>query len=379
MMLIDVSPIEIRDYAISYGWSLVKEALKDALFVLNSPKNDFKQLIFPVDPSTSDYPEMAEFAIHKMAEYCQKPFFSVMEEIREVNDDVIALRYYSDNKIINSLSFQEALESIESTKQMILAAGCTVINPNLYHKRLARSEALEILKKTRFRHTAEGSFVLKISCPVQLDLSPTHVDCEYDTLQKPISRQAFEVINYSSLKVLKSIEEDSFASLLKEQEASEKPVISYNFCESLVNLFDDERELPFELNFFWSRAYLQKLPSTDMISSVNFPYSFKSKLEELKNYFRPEDQESEDVFFGTVESLNGNEGVDKRRAGEVILSLYRESEIVRARVNLNADNYDRAYKAHGKSGGLIKVKGRLLPGKRIRTVENVSLFEIIEN
>jgi len=44
---IDVSAIDIRDYALSQKWTLVKEALKDGLFVLNSPNDDFMQLVLP--------------------------------------------------------------------------------------------------------------------------------------------------------------------------------------------------------------------------------------------------------------------------------------------------------------------------------------------
>jgi hypothetical protein len=101
-------------------------------------------------------------------------------------------------------------------------------------------------------------------------------------------------------------------------------------------------------------------------------------MNELKYYFRPEPNETADTFFGTVESLNGNEGEDKRRSGEVMLRLIIDGEMVNARANLNATLYDIAYKAHGQGGGFIKIKARLLPGKRIRGVDNVELFELVE-
>ncbi len=377
MRAIDVSPIEIRDYAISYGWTLVKDALKEGLFVLNSPNQDYKQLMFPIELSSPDFNSLTELSISKIAEQTKKSTFDIIEGIREVNDDVISLRYYSESKIVNSLSFQEALESIEATKQMILAAGSSVVNPVLYHKRLSRGEAVELLKKTRFRHTEEGSFILKISCPIQLEAAPVPNLFGDDNVSKPISRKAFEIINQGSFKLLTTVEEDSFAQLLEEQSQLEKPIISYNLCDSLVSLFDDERELPFELKFNWSRAYLNKLPTPQTPSTIKFPYSFKPKLDELKNYFKPESKETADTFFGTVESLNGNEGDDGRRAGEVILALIIESEIVNARINLGAEWYDIAYKAHGQGGGLVKVKGRLLAGKRVRTLEEISIFEAV--
>lgn len=291
MRNIDVSPIEIRDYALSYGWTLVKEALKEGLFVLNSPHKDYKQLLFPQAPDSPDFDTLAKLSIHKIADQTKKTADSVIEEIREVNDDVISLRYFSEHKNVNSLSLQETIGSIEAIKQMILAAGSSVINPVLYHKRLTSLEALELLKKTRFRHTEQGSLALKISCPVQLEMVPQIILPGNMSVSRPMSRKAFEIINFSALKLLNTVKEDGLAELLEEQKQAEKPIISYNFCESIVNLFDDETELPFELRFQWSRKYLNELPGPQVPSVIRFPYSFKPKLNELKNYFKPAPKE----------------------------------------------------------------------------------------
>lgn len=375
--MIDVTPIEIRDYAISLGWQLVKEATKDGLFVLNSPNENFKQLIFPIEPTSSDYDNMAELAISKISDLTKKRIFQIVEEIRGVNDDLISLRYYSEMKNVNSLSFQDTVETIEATKQLILTAGSSVVNPVLYHKRLSRIEATELLKKTRFRHTQEGSFIIKVSCPVELESSPK-VSLFNEEIEKPISRKAFELINIASYKILKTIEEDTLDELFENQKKSKTPFISYNLCDSLAELFDDDRELPIELSFSWSKAYTNKLPPPKNIPSIKFPYSFKPKIIELKNYFAPERKETIDTFWGSVESLNGDEGENGRRAGEVILALLIESEIVKARLNLNTNQYEVAYKAHGVIGGLVKVKGKLHPGQRIRTLDDIELFEQVE-
>jgi hypothetical protein len=129
MEAIDVKALEIRDYAISQGWTWMKEALKDGLFVLNSPAEDFTQLIFPKDDSISDYQEMALISIRRLSEFYHRPPHQVMEDIREVNDDVIALRYFSDHKTVNSISFQEALDSIDATRQMLLSLPARLITP----------------------------------------------------------------------------------------------------------------------------------------------------------------------------------------------------------------------------------------------------------
>ncbi|MCF8324412.1 MAG: hypothetical protein K9I84_05590 [Leadbetterella sp.] len=375
---IDVTPIEIRDFAISHGWSLIKEAIKDGLYVLNSPNNDFRQLIFPTDNTTDQFDSLAETTLTKIAQFLNKTTFKTLEEIREINDDVISLRYYSENKIVNSLSFQEALESIEATKQMILSAGSSVVNPSLFHKRMSRIEATEILKMTRFRHTEEGSFILKVSCPIHLEGSPLLSLFGEEEVQKPVSRKAFELINNGANKILESIETDSLSELFIDQKESSHPIISYNLCDAISNLFDDERELPFELNFNWSRAYLGTLGQPSFPKTIRFPYALKPKLDDLKSYFRPEAKETANTFFGTVESLNGNVGDDGRRSGEVSLRLIIEGEMITAKANLDSDIYETAYQAHGiEGGGLTKIKAILRPGARMNSLSNITSFEIV--
>ena len=106
---IDVSAIDIRDYALSQKWTLVKEALKDGLFVLNSPNDDFMQLVLPKDESSSFFQEMAGIALSKLANLNHTSFQKMVEEIRDVNDDVICLRYYSENKYVRDIPKKAAL------------------------------------------------------------------------------------------------------------------------------------------------------------------------------------------------------------------------------------------------------------------------------
>jgi hypothetical protein len=375
--VIDVTPIEIKDFAASFGWTLVRDALDEGLFVLNSPNKDNTQLILPKDEESPFFEEMANVSLEWLSKFLNKPIMKVIEEIREVNDDVISLRYHSESKKVNSISFEEALDAIESTRQMLLSAASSIVSPKLYHPKLIRTEPLSLVKKARFRHTEEGSFILKISCPVDLEINPNPGLFGNDLI-KPLSRKTFELINSSSTKILKAIEDDSMSDLYQKERNSDRPELSYNFCDSLSHLFDDERELPFELIFNWSRAHLEKLPTPQLPNRARFPYSFKSKLDQLKGYFRPPVKIVTDTFVGTVEALLGNESDDVRRSGDVLLSLLVESKIITARVNLDVDQYDLAIKAHKDVGTYITLEGRLGEGTRVRTIEDLRSFKIIQ-
>lgn len=67
-------------------------------------------------------------------------------------------------------------------------------------------------------------------------------------------------------------------------------------------------------------------------------------------------------------------GPDGRRSGDVILSLLlTEGVQVRARTQLNAEDYAKAHEAHMSKGTYIKVAGLLQP----RRLDNLRSFELI--
>ncbi|MBL7739609.1 MAG: hypothetical protein JNK14_10340 [Chitinophagaceae bacterium] len=377
MKELDITPIGLRDYAISLGWTIVAEAIRDGLFVLNSPNQAYKQLVFPKDPVDFSKSEAVHIALSKLAHSINLSEFSVIERIREVNEDVITLRYYSENKSINSLSFQEAIDAIEGTKDMLLAAASTVVSPKTYHPRLSRNEAVDLIKKTKFRHTEEGSFVLKISCPIEMDITPT-INLFGETQNLPFTRQTFSLVNLAANELINSIETNTQEEFVSIQKQSDNPIISYNFCDSIINLFDEQRESPFDLNFRWSPSFIKKLPSPNLPTTLRVPYSFKSKFEEIKSELKPETKVLTDSFIATVESLNGDIGNDGKRSGEIRLSVLLESEVVNARVILNADQYEIADKAHMNPGSYIKVRGKLNPGKNIRLLNEVTDFALMQ-
>jgi len=377
MEKIDVSAIDIRDYAISQKWTLVKEALNDGLYVLNSPNNDYMQLVFPKDESVSFFQEMAEMTLNKLAKLHNFSFQKMIEEIREVNDDVICLRYFSENKNVNSISFEEAFEAITATRQMLQSAASSVVAPALHHPILNRTEAQELIKKTRFRHTEEGSFILKISHPCEII---TVSDIFGEQYEKPLSRSAFEIMNSSAVKISNAIEADDISTLFHEEKNSAKPVISHNFCESLSKLFDNEREIPFQLIFNWSKSSLQKIPVPNISNRVVFPFSNKSKMEQVKAYFEPPKRDflQKETFVGTVETLDGNVGEDERRSGSVTLTVFYNNETFKSKVNLSSDQYQTALDALQKGNAFVKIVGDLQRGKRSQSIVNVQSFNLVE-
>lgn len=375
MNRVDVTAFEIRDFARSLGWNIVREAVLDGLFVLNSPDKDGTQLIFPKETSDDKFDEAATVTINRLAEFYKTDYIRILECIREVYDDVFYLRYYSDVKNINFLLFENALKTIEAARQIILSAASSVVHPSIYHPKLTRTEPLELIRKTKFRHTQEGSFVLKISCPIELQSGGVHLFGEdYST---PFGRKTFSLINESALELLNTIESNNEERFIEEQLKSENPIISYNFCDAMSNMFDENVGLPFELLFNWSRHSLNKIPTPKLNQRVRYQYEYKNKIDDIKVYFKSESLPLKETFIATVESLNGDTGEDGRRFGDVRLNILIGSSVVTAKVTLNAEQYLIAHESHITQGSYIMVSGTLLPGKLVRVLDSITDFKII--
>jgi len=301
----------------------------------------------------------------------------MIEEIREVNDDVICLRYFSENKIVNFISFDEAFEAISATRQMLQSAASSVVAPALFHPKLNRKEAQELIKKTRFRHTEEGSFILKISHPCEIVSTNDLFGEQY---KKPLSRNAFEIMNDSVVKISNAIEADTIPNLFNEEKNSKEPVISFNFCDSLSKLFDEEREIPFQFIFNWSKSSLQKIPRPNIPNRVVFPYSNKMKIEEIKAYFEPPKRDfiQNETFIGTIDTLDGDVGEDERRKGYVTLTTFYDNETFKSKINLSPEEYQIAIDAHRKGNAFVKIVGDLQRGKNSQSIVNVQSFNLVE-
>ena len=376
MNKVDVTAIEIRDFARSLGWTFVKEAVADGLFVLNSPDDDDTQLIFPKETNVSEFNEAAYIAIKRLSDFYSVDYNRLIEDIREVYDDVISLRYYSDTKTVNSLLFENVLKSIEATRQLILSAASSIINPTIYHPRLNRIEPLELIRKTKFRHTREGSFMLKISCPIEITNGGGQTLFGED-YKIPLSRKAFSLINKSSFDLVNIIESNNEEKYIEEQLNSSEPTISYNFCDAISNLFDDNIGLPFELGFVWSRNSLNKIQHPDFVNRIKYAYEYKSKIDDIKVYFKKGPSELTESFIATVESLNGDPDESGNRSGDVRLNILLGSEMVNAKVMLKPEYYVIAHEAHIKPGSYVRVTGTLHPGKQIRLLDSITDFTVI--
>ena len=372
-----IAPTDLRDYAKAQGWTLLKEAARDRLYVMSNPRFERRQLVFPMDTTAPDYAEAIALMVEKIAVMEQRTPEAVVKSLTEVSDDAVAFRVTSPRPEERYLALSFAGAMVVGAQQLLLASACTVLKPKAHHPRLSRSEAQRFLETARFRHTQPGSFVLNVSCPVQamdvqaLPLFP-------DEVEAPFVRQVTLTLVRSLRELVSAIETDSLDGLVSSLKQSTTPLISSNFCEALTRFEDESLKNSVDIGITWA-ASIPRPHDEPAYSVVRVQHDYFSRIEEVRRELRSQEKHMEDTFIGTVERLDGEMGEGGRRSGEVILSLLLpEGEQVRAHTNLNAEQYAKADQAHMTEGTYIMVGGKLHPGRQPRQLSELRSFDLIQ-
>lgn len=372
-----IAPTDLRDYAKDQGWVLLKEAARDRLYVMTNPRFERRQLVFPMDTTAPDYTEAVLLVVDKLAAMEGRTPQSVFDSLVEVGDDGVSFRVTTSRPDEWALPLSFASSMVIGAQQLLLASACTVLKPQAHHPRLSRSEAQQFLDTAKFRHTRPGSFILNVSCPVQaMDVqAPLLPDEETDA---PFVRRATMVLRRSLRELVTAIETDSLDELVEASKKGEGLVVSSNLCEALTRFEDESLKNSVEIGIKWAAA-IPRPKDEPRTSMVRIQHDYFPRIEEVRRELRAKEQHIDDVFPATVERLDGEMGADAKRSGEVILRLLTPDgdELVRARANLTAVQYELADKAHMTDGAFVKVAGKLHPGRQPRQLSDIRSFELM--
>ncbi len=371
-----IAPTDLRDYAKSLGWLLQPDAVDRDLYVLSHPELPRRQLVFPINTDAPDYAEAVENTVDKLSNILHQPVQVIISGLSELKDDTLRFRIVDTRNEDGFLPLSYAVSAINGAKELYLSAASTVLKPQSHHPRLSRREAWQLLEASRFRHTETGSFVLKVSSPVQaLEIQGSLFEQSI-----PFARQATLTINQGLNQLVNAIQSDTLTELVDEIKADTKPEISSNLCNAIMGFKEEHNDFDLFVDFTWAGAF--PVPVNIPVKKlIKIQKDYFARIDDVRRDLRSTEQQrnKEEVFMATVEHLAGDMGDDGQRSGEVILNLYQaeEDDVVRARLSLDATQYLKADEAHMTAGAFIRVKGRLQPGNQPRNLTEVSLFELI--
>lgn len=363
-----ISPSAVRDYAKYRGWEALPN-VKGRLWVFRHPEGGLRQLVIPLDKG-ADYADAMEEIVIRLAASEGRSVEQVFSDLLSVYSDVIRFRIGGDETSSGMLPMTDAPGLLEGARRALLSAACSVVNKVQHHPRMSRVEAEEFLRVCKLGQTEIGSFVVKVSCPLNEMEEPPLAQ-----LTRPFAREATLLLIGACTKIVNGIEQDTVDELLAHD--ANAPAITSNLCDALLRMHSAREKADLSVSLSW--AATPKCPIPDIAASATFKPEYFRAIEEIERHLRPLSEEQEQkTLFGTVETLNGDVGDDGHRSGEVVLALLlQDEEVVRARANLGVNDYATAVEAHEKGRGYVALNGVLKRGVRIGRVENVSDFKLL--
>jgi hypothetical protein len=361
-----VTPRAVRVYAEGLGWRRV-EGVNGKIAVYSDPSSPLRQLIVPVDERLDDYGERTAEAIHRLAEFENRPAKEVLNHLLLPPSDVLSFREVSIDAEDGNIPLDHAARMIDGARKLLLSAAHSVLVPQPYHPRMTRSEAEDFVARCRLGQADRGSFVLAVACPLELKAGWPGPEDE------PFSRRVTSLL-MQSLGDLAGA-----AATLQIDELADTtryPGISANFCEALLLVRPTGERARIDVSASWSRAFLPE--GREARREVPLRQEAFDVAEVLAARLRSLPEPRVDRFLGFVDELRGQPLPDVGLpAGEARFTLFDQGEEIRAKADLDESDYSLAGRAH-LAGAIVSFKGILQRLPRLNRIGEVTDFQVVD-
>lgn len=367
-----IKPMAALQYAEGRSWERVP-GITARFWLLRHREQRLRQLQIPMDREDPAFLDAMLDVIERLSELESRSASAILEDLLSSDADVLRVRVVSRDAEDGQLTLTADVELRQSTRRALLSAACSVVHPAPFHPRLSRTEPDALLAACRAGQTEIGSYVVKVICPL-------HALDETLDLQepKPFTRKVTEHLMVATSGLVGSIERSSVDEFLDAQ--LERPLVSANLCEALLQMQPDRDAGQVVLSTTWASDPHVRPPAVEVVPDrVVIKAEYLPEIERAARILRPPTTaERDEEFVGTVETLDGMVGDDGRRAGEVVFSLLSpDGETIRARANLNAEQYEEASRAHQGGRTYVAVRGVLLRGARVSRIDPVRQLRML--
>lgn len=357
-----LAPRDVQGYVRSRGWQQFERVGNLMVFNWREPSS-LDQVLVPIDPSRPDFAERMWDAVEKLAGFERRPAAQIITDLQNYDADVLRYRVASPRTERGTLPLVQAIDLLLGAKQSLLAAAHSVLTPAAYHPRLSRTEARQLLDACQMNQTEQTSFVVAISCPLRA------VDEEQAGLfadNRPFARRATSLLARSLAELDRAIEEDRINSIVDQEE----PLVSANLCEALLKMRPSADDAVLEFLPSWAGS--EPLTSGEQsLSLIRFSGDEFVPIEDIYRQLRPVDGPQAQPWIAFVDELKGTESASGAREGEVVLTLFDDDQLVRAKASLTKEQYQVAYEAHNPARPLV-VYGQLIRGPRVSRLGSVT-------
>ena len=325
-----ISPAALSAYARNAGWRKAETygAHSDVYIAEELP-----EVILPRTDRLGDYVSVVSQLIKIFAEAAGRDELSLYRDLVTADRDVVRARVTEADD--GSLTLNRGVDLITGTRDLVLAAACSLRGPQPLYRLGANREANDLLDRIRLGQTEQGSFVVTLLTPPVSPRFPTMFPEDFgfgDPIERRMTRRLIEALAAAREATEKATAGDGSAFA-----ASVDKGVSANLCESLVRLVGPFPAL--DISVAWARTR----PISPPREVFRFAKADAAILSEAARGFRNQEPQPDTHLFGTVHRLKREE---EEAGGTIYLWTSIDGNNRSVAVVLKGSDYDRAVQAH---------------------------------
>ena len=350
-----ISPAVLSAYARSAGWRKIEDyrAHSDVYAAEEMP-----EVILPRTTRLGDYASVVSRLITIFAEAAGRDELSLYRDLVTADRDVIRVQVTEAGGV--NVTLNHAVDLVSGTRDLVLAAACSLREPRPLYRPGASREAAELLEGIRLgqTETEHGSFVVTLLTPV-MSPPPSTLFEDHDDSEAPVERRMTRRLSEALAATRDATERATACDGTAFAESVGKGV-SANLCDALIKLIGPFPTL--ELSVAWALTRPVGPPRREF----RFGKADAAVLDEAARRLRNRVPQPDARLFGTVHRLMRDED---ETSGAIHVRTWIDGKKRSVAVVLGKAEYDRAVQARRERMPVILQGDLERSGRRWRLLD----------
>jgi hypothetical protein len=370
--LSELQPLQVATYLRTQGWKQVdKVGERGSVWLLELPASATLELLLPLDQQLRDFANRMGEVLRALEIAEERSQLEIITDIVRTMADVVRIPVEGAAVTDGTISVEAGARLVAQTRELMLAAACAALEKRPAYPARKPTQATEYLRKVRLGQTERGSFVLTIQSPVAPSLQRQVILFGEDE-EPPFERSVTLTLARALAETRKAAEQASATGNAQPFFDAIRVGVNANLCEAIAAMLADTEVTHVGIRFSWSPT---RKVGADVPNFVSFSADAVPVLQEASRLFRESAPRADFELEGIVIQLKRD---DITRSGEVTIAGVIDDKMRKVRVELDAQDYERAIEAH-KQNSAVRCEGELVREGLTFTLKNARQFVVCED
>ncbi len=360
-----VTTLAKHAYLKSQGWVRGKD-LGDRGVVFEY--DTISEVFAPGSDRLADYAEAVAAVIAEIAKVENRDEISVFRDLVSADRDIIRFRAPQAQED-GSIDLEHGVELVRQSREVLLAAACSAVEPRQYFRAGSNARATEYLRSVRLGQTEHGSFVVTLISPVPPALEPASQGTLWPELDaEPFNRQVTRTLATAVDAVSSAVAEVSRGADIRAFYRAVARGVSSYLCAAIAGFIKQGNGLDFSLT--WARTR----PAPQPRHRREFAAADAPLLEEAAQVLKNREPRRNEVPEGYAVALNRGMSAP---TGRIRLKTFVDGQPRSVAADLPDEDYQRAVAGHAEQVA-IRIEGDLeFQGRRwfLKNPRNIAIIE----